>query len=210
MSADDFRLLGGELPCEVNIGGKIYPFSTDFYDWMRFETLMLDEDVPERGVPASMIKTDIAVRMLFCELPPITPELLRFLLWFWRCGAEKRSMKTEKRSRTAIKKSDSPSYSFEHDEPLIFAAFMQQYGIDLTETKMHWWKFKALFDALSDDTKFVKVMGYRCMDLSDSKMPAERLKHYKRLKEIYKLPRSLSEQQKIDAMKRTMESVKNS
>ena len=106
----------------------------------------------------------------------------------------------------ALKRSKHKNvYSFEYDEPLIFAAFYQQYGIDLTVTRMHWWKFKALFDALTEDTKFVKVMGYRSMDLKDSKMPADRLKHYKNLQEIYKLPRSLSEQQKLDKMKKMLE-----
>ena len=193
------NLFGGELPCEVKINDKTYPFSTDFYDWMRFETLMLDADIPDS------IKTDIAVKMLFDEPPQITEDLPRFLLWFWRCGAEKRGKNAKKRTVTAEgfrkRQRGGQVYSFEYDEALIFAAFYQQYGIDLTLTKMHWWKFKALFDALTEDTKFVKVMGYRSMDLKDSKMPADRLKHYKNLQEIYKLPRSLSEQQKIDKMK---------
>ena len=58
-------------------------------------------------------------------------------------------------------------YSFEHDAPYIYAAFLEQYGIDLTqENNLHWWRFKAMFDSLSEKTQFVKIMGYRSMTIT--------------------------------------------
>lgn len=58
--------------------------------------------------------------------------------------------------------------SYEHDAPLIYAAFLERYGIDLTDidTRLHWHKFKALMSCLHD-TKFNEVVGYRCYDESD-------------------------------------------
>lgn len=55
---------------------------------------------------------------------------------------------------------------FAQDADLIFAAFWEQYGIDLTEQDMHWHKFLALFRGLHG-TKINEVMGYRCYDEGD-------------------------------------------
>lgn len=56
---------------------------------------------------------------------------------------------------------------FVQDADLIYAAFMQQYKIDLLETKnLHWWKFQALLYGLKD-TKFNEVLGFRGYDPND-------------------------------------------
>lgn len=184
------RLFGDGLPGAVNCGGEMYPIRTDFREWMRFELLMLDKDIPDR------MKLTLANRLVFEKIPPV--DTTEFLLWFYRCGVDPVPTKAKGT------KSPPAAYSFEHDESMIFAAFMQCYRIDLCETEMHWWKFRALFDSLSDDTKIKNVMGWRVMDIDEKKLGAEQARHYKKLKELYKLPRSLSEQQKIDSMKRSL------
>ena len=183
-----------DFPCEIKSGNKIYPFRTDFRDWMKFEILMLDKDVPDR------LKPMLAKNLIFPEIPP--EDISEFLLWFYACGAV-RSGTSDKKKRPGKKKTGA-AYSFEYDQGLIFAAFMQCYNIDLCVIKMHWWKFRALFDSLSDETKLKKVMGYRVMEIDEKKLGADRAKHYKELKEFYKLPRSLSEQQKIAEMKKVL------
>ena len=49
------------------------------------------------------------------------------------------------------------------DAPLIVAAFMQAYGIDLTDTRldMHWHVFLALLRGLPQSTLMAQVMGWR-------------------------------------------------
>jgi hypothetical protein len=56
------------------------------------------------------------------------------------------------------------------DSQLIFCAFLEQYGIDLTATdetghfiQMHWHKFLALLSGLHN-TKLNEVMSWRCWD----------------------------------------------
>ena len=41
---------------------------------------------------------------------------------------------------------------------------MQQYGIDLVESSMHWYKFQALFNGLRE-CKFTDVVGYRLYEV---------------------------------------------
>ena len=54
-------------------------------------------------------------------------------------------------------------HSLVHDAELIYAAFMQAYGIDLIDMqdKLHWLKFKALLNALPDDTAFSRIVSIR-------------------------------------------------
>lgn len=55
------------------------------------------------------------------------------------------------------------SFSWSKDAGMIEAAFLQNYQIDLMKEqgKMHWTKFKALFDGLSDKTKLIQIINIR-------------------------------------------------
>ena len=85
-------------------------------------------------------------------------------------------------------------YSFTHDADYIYAAFMEQYGIDLNAVELHWWKFSAMFSGLKENCLISKVMGYRAADTAG--MDKEQKKFYKKMKEIYKLPENVSEEER--------------
>ena len=77
-------------------------------------------------------------------------------------------------------------YRFDFDMDLIYAAFMQQYHIDLLTVNLHWYEFKSLFDGLTENTQLIKVIGYRTTEID--KMPKEQRKEALRLKEFWKIP----------------------
>lgn len=52
-------------------------------------------------------------------------------------------------------------YSFSKDAPLIFAAFHQTHGVDLSTADLHWWIFQALFMDLGADTAFCNLISLR-------------------------------------------------
>lgn len=62
-------------------------------------------------------------------------------------------------------------FDYSKDSDLIYAAFMQAYGIDLIDSqgKLHWLKFKALMNGLPENTKLVHVIGIRSWKPSDDK-----------------------------------------
>lgn len=186
-----------ELPDVYEQNGKTYRFHSDYREWMRFETLITDSDVPEK------MKTVLALRLIFPhELPPDIISAVKFLLYFYRCGTPPR----ETENKTGIILSSRHVYSFEYDGEYIFAAFLEQYGIDLSDIKyMHWWKFHALFKGLHD-CKLTDIMGYRSADISDD-LPDSRKAFLLDMQELYALPVSLTEQREIDAAKRFLEGV---
>lgn len=79
-------------------------------------------------------------------------------------------------------------FSYEIDYPFILSGFLRDYGIDLeTVEYLHWWKFRMLFDGLSEDTEIKQRIMYRGINLSDIKDKDER-KRISRIQKRIQLP----------------------
>ena len=177
------------LPTSVNIDNKKYEINSDFRTSILFELLMRDNSIKDED------KMYMALELYYPIIPEDINVAIEKMLWFYRCGKDatksRGNGKGQGRSSTQI-------YSFDYDDDYIYAAFMDQYGIDLQDVEyLHWWKFKALFKALKEDNEIVKIMGYRSIDLSKIK-DKEQKSHYKYMKELYKIPLPQDEQEKLD------------
>jgi hypothetical protein len=84
------------------------------------------------------------------------------------------------------KKGLMPLYDLTEDFDYIWGAFIAEFGIDLAETTMHWWKFRALLACLSEECRFSKIVGYRIMDTSKIK-DKELRRFYEKMKKRFKL-----------------------
>lgn len=181
-----YNLLLNKLPQYTPNHLKI---RTDFRESIKFELLMQDNELREEE------KVKLALN-LYYNLNNITDvkKAVDDIIWFYKGGKiEKENVdKEEKKSNSKEKQ----IYSYEFDANYIYSAFMEQYHIDLNSIKyLHWWKFKALFNSLNEDVLFCKIMGYRAMNLNKIK-DKEMKKHYKKLKEFYKLPDMRNEEEK--------------
>ncbi len=179
------------LPETVEIEGKVYPIETNFRTFVLFEMMMQDPELSD---------TEKAMRGLELVYPKVPGNLnaaVDGLLWFYSCGKrwrEKKAGSTEEPSGTQM------VYSFEYDDDYIYSAFLTQYHMDLQDVEyLHWWKFKALLRTLSSDLEFSKIMEYRSIDIS-SGMTKEQRDFYRRKKELYALPLSAGEEEKVDAI----------
>jgi len=174
------------LPETVVIGDSEYEINTDFRVSILFQMMMEDKELSNAD------KAKTALDLYYSE--PISrehqTEALAQAFLFFKCGEE-----NEEKASPGTGEGTQAIYSYEHDSHYIFAAFMEQYGIDLTEEDLHWWKFKALFTSLSDDTKFNKIMSYRAVKIS-SEMSKKEQKFYRRMKLLYALPDERSEEEK--------------
>jgi len=88
-------------------------------------------------------------------------------------------------------------YSFEYDGDSICSAFKEQYSIDLTNEPLHWWRFKAYFNSLNENTDIRKKMSIRATDIN--KLPIEQREQYKKLKKAYEIPKD-EEEEEIDEL----------
>ncbi|WP_404358505.1 bacteriophage Gp15 family protein [Cytobacillus firmus] len=93
-------------------------------------------------------------------------------------------------------------FDFEQDAAFIYASFLQDYKIDLFEMqgKLHWQKFLALLDSLSDDTKFKEVVAIRAQKIPvPTKYNQEERNRIIELKRIYRLKNEKPSLEEADA-----------
>lgn len=175
--------LCGSLPDAVLYNDREIKFNTDYRTWLGIEKLLLDDDI----APDMCQLT--AVKMIFPD-EKYSGDLFRFIVWFYRCGEPPKECSGGSRR----------AYDVRYDGAYIYAAFYQQYGIDLVEMNMHWWKYRALFKGLKD-TKFNDITGWRASDI-DVDMPESRKQFLYDMQELYELPiTSIYEQQRYTAAK---------
>ncbi len=168
------------LPETVVIDGMAYPIYWDFRIGMQFERIRNGKMSDEERI----IKL---LQLYYPQIPENISEAINQMLWFYRCGEpeEQKEDEDNRRQRYQRRTSNEPAYSFAQDAPYIYAAFREQYGIDLTEVSMHWWKFVALFDSLNEETKMHKIMYYR--KVSTSGRPKAERAFLNEMKKLYKI-----------------------
>ena len=175
------------LPETVEVDGEKYEINTDFRISVLFELLMQDDEVT---IKEKIIQ---GLRLYYPVIPPNIHEAVEKMLWFYRCGKE--VVESDPGSDSSSDKQPEKVYSFEHDDSYIYAAFLQQYGVDLQEVeKLHWWKFRAMFISLGENTEFVKIMGYRSIKTT-SNMSKEQREFYRKMQKIHALPVSEKERE---------------
>ena len=176
------NLLLDALPQTAEINGRRYRVDTDFRAAYRYAA------AAQSGLPSKQF----ILQALHCffgqEYPSDIEAAIDWVDWFYKAGTIQNTVGNGKGGAPA-------PISFEHDAGRIYASFMSVYHIDLLDVKyLHWWKYKALFDALPDDCEIMKIVGFRTAKI-DSKMPKNQQEYLRKMKELYAIPVSERDQQ---------------
>ena len=144
-------LTKAKLPEAIEIGGLFYRIHTDFRYFIRLGQLLRGKD----------IKPSDCDFMFIQELPPDKIEGIKALIAF---------MNPPHILPRKSKREDAgaPVLDYTLDADLIYAAFMQQYHIDLSTELLHWHQFSALLAGLRD-TKLNDVIGFRLWENTSGK-----------------------------------------
>lgn len=163
-----------KLPRFVYLKKEKYFINTDYRIFIEFEKKMLDENNNEVIFKALRNFYPAFFKIIDNNL---FDEAVDKFIWFYFCGKNKEQIENNKKS--SKKSENNRIYDYDYDSDLIWGAYWDR-GFDLTTDYLHWWKFKALFNTMSNDCQFKKVIGYRCYDGKDKDMLE--------LKELNKLP----------------------
>lgn len=166
-----------DLPEEISVNATKYKVRTDFKDWIAVESIFNDSKIPieyKLYVIYNNLDLFFGNEKIFDE--PMDA-VFDGILSFWRMN------RSDKKEGMSVIK-DIP-YDYGEDFSLICAAFKQQYNINLRKEDMHWFEYKSLFDGLTKDTQFIRIVGYRTIDLN--KIPKDQRKEYRKLKEYYSI-----------------------
>lgn len=166
------------LPDTVTVEGRDFPVHTDFRFWINFVRKVKDIENCQYGDFDFIFADEIPENKkesfeALCRFAFPVPELPR---------------------KTGSEKSDIIPYDFDLDADYIFAAFYQQYRIDLCDEKLrlHWYKFTALFNGLKD-TKFDDIISWRFF-VPGEKYDAE--KERLRLRQKWEIKHKLTKKEK--------------
>ena len=87
-------------------------------------------------------------------------------------------------------KDNKKVFDFEEDGEYIYSSFFMDYGLDLIamQGKLHWRKFLALFQGLSDNTKIKEIMSIRGREMPEpTKYNQKEIQSLRELKAYYAL-----------------------
>lgn len=167
-----------KLPRYVKIKNEKFMINTDYRIFINFENDMQGLDRKEAIIKALKNFYGSAFSLIIDN--NLLEEAVEKFIWFYQCGKNKQnsSPKSSKNSKTNI-------FNYEYDYDLIWASFWMYAHIDISTARLHWWKFKSIWNALPSDCEFNKIKGYRGYTGKD--------KDILELKEYYKLPPTAAE-----------------
>lgn len=170
------------FPKSVRVNGVDCPVSSDF------RTILKCYEIQSGKTELSQEEL-LQILLLFYQKQKIfSEEHVNQMFWFFSCGREPSKRKFPSKIAGL---NDKQPFDFEEDADLIYAGFMQQYGIDLQESDMHWWKFMILLENLGNGTRLQKVMEYRTIDTGNKNLSKTEQEFYRAMQRYYGLERKL-------------------
>lgn len=169
-----------EYPKALEVHGEFYPIITDFREYIRLLDMLKCKELNE-------IQRIMILGEYFLTDISIDQEAIHALTGFVTMDLKEKenNSDSEEEGEGQEETEKKNLFSYEIDYPYILSGFLRDYGIDLeTVEYLHWWKFRMLFDGLSDDTEIKQRIMYRGINLSDIKNRDER-------KRILKIQRSI-------------------
>lgn len=171
------KLTKAILPKSIILSnGKIFEINTDHYYWFRFSEII-------RGKSYLLTDFDFLYKSRNPEDKPSTVEEMqeayeKLCEFFY----EKKEI-----PRPTGDSDGTRTIDYEIDADLIYSAFMEQYGIDLVSTPLHWHKVRALLEGLHN-TKLNEIMGYRSWRRTGSGKLSDHEREMQKLKMAWSLP----------------------
>ncbi len=159
-----------EYPKALEVHGEFYPIITDFREYICLLDMLKCKELNE-------IQRIMILGEYFLTDISIDQEAIHALTGFVTMDLKEKenNSDSEEEGEGQEETEKKNLFSYEIDYPYILSGFLRDYGIDLeTVEYLHWWKFRMLFDGLSDDTEIKQRIMYRGINLSDIKDRDER------------------------------------
>nr|DAM21138.1 MAG TPA: hypothetical protein [Caudoviricetes sp.] len=168
------------LPQQISFGGRRYRMRLAFDNVLAALALLEDPDVTDRNRVDWTLQLLVpgARRLPAADKQKLLEEILRRFVFF---------------SRRKSRGGQPKAMDFEFDDDLIYASFLQAYGIDLLQRRgrMQWWEFYSLLQGLPEKTKLREVMSIRQRSVPPyNGHNQEELRRLLELKQYYAIPGS--------------------
>lgn len=166
-----------------------YPIDSDFQTGIQISQCLGDDSLSE----TEQFYTAVGLLFPDADNMPGNQEAAEALIWF---------LKEYNHDNDTGEKSKVTILDFDVDQWRIYAAFLNQYHIDLNNAKLHWFAFMGLLINLNE-CAFNSVMNIRQKKIT-SDMSADQKRELGRLKKVFEIKPpeddnlSPAEQQRVD------------
>ena len=169
----------------VEYRGMQFDIDMDFANILRFTELLEDDECDNYekiiiGLNMLVVNFEDVEQLFFDDKYKLFVTILKEKLDF--------NIDEQQNNGEQAGNNDNPppkkEYDFAVDGERIYASFLMDYGIDLIEQqgKLHWKKFLALFEGLSEKTPFMQVVHIRTKEVP--KPNKHNAKERKRIQEL--------------------------
>ena len=172
----------------VKVGEKKYKINTYFRVAIECNSIATDDTIGDVERPLAIIYKLFGDEGL--NSPDDWDKLLELAIKYLCLGKE------------LDESNEEPDMDFVQDMSYIEASFMSDYRIDLSNIKMHWWKFYQLIEGLSNSELgnccvLNRIRNLRTLDVSKIKDPKEKAKilNSKKQFSLKKLERNISKEE---------------
>lgn len=169
------------FPDSVIVDGKEVRVITDFREYIRLLDMLKSEELSD-------YEKMYFLSQYFLDDINISREAIQSITDFVTMKSLEADEGQEDEDTEEEQERQKDLFSYVIDYPYILSGFIRDYGIDLeTVEYLHWWKFRMLFNGLSEDTEIKQRIMYRGIDLSTIKDKDER-KRIARIQRQIQLP----------------------
>ena len=178
----------------VRVENKKYKINTDFRIAIECQDIATNEDIGDYERALAIIYKLYGEEGI--KSPNHYEKLLELGTKYLSCGKE-----------VEVKSNEEPDMDFIQDMDYIEASFMSDYNIDLSNVKMHWWKFYNLINGLSNSEMgnccvLNRVRNLRTYDTKDIKDPKD-------LEKIRRAKQQVALKKRVSKNKVTLEQQEN-
>lgn len=178
------NLLYEKFPDCIQADGLTYPVRTDFRIWLKFSDILSDKKM--------LTEQELAAALMSVFTKPVlrfSGSLIDSIFGFYHADLLDYPRESdEDDEKNAPGGAKPPVFDWKIDARYLLGDFRHFYHIDLISADyLHWFEFRALFDALPDDSHCMKRIAYRSADLSQIKNDAEK-KRIRKIKRAIALP----------------------
>lgn len=160
------------LPTSVEIDGVTYPINSDFRFGISLEMEVVHSEEPDvAGLLTAFYPSGVPR-----NVREAADKMLEFYMGYMSALDSKSAKNENKKGR---------QYDYNMDADVLIASFLNYYGVDLTQDKLHWWAFRRLMLNLPDESPFMQRIHYRIADIN--KVDKKLQKHYRKMKSLYSL-----------------------
>jgi hypothetical protein len=196
--------LTNRLEHNIVIGNQIIEADFTYDNVLRWYELLEDDDIDDVN------KTFIGFKMFIANIDNYTEEQIVEAMQSissYLSESTYGNFDDEEIEPTFEVEPESPTkyFSYSKDAEAIYASFLYDYKIDLVDVQgeMHWDKFKALFNNLSENSPFQKIVKIRQTDPTEYKDDPKAMQSIIEAQEFYRL----EDQHNVQALDMQMSSM---